>query len=123
MLKREPMTVNVLGTDYAIICRKYSDDEYFKRANCGGYCACMKKQIVICDMSTFPDWEHEDKESVESQEKLLLRHEIVHAFLEESGLSTNSDSIDAWARDEEIVDWIAIQGPKIYAAWEKVGSV
>ena len=69
------------------------------------------------------DWEHEDKESVESQEKLLLRHEIVHAFLEESGLSTNSDSIDAWARNEEIVDWIAIQGPKIYAAWEKVGSV
>ena len=36
-------------------------------------------------------------------------HEIVHAFLHESGLSSNSE----WAMNEEIADWIALQLPKI----------
>ena len=36
--------------------------------------------------------------------KKVIRHELVHAFLFESGLSVNS-----WADNEEIVDWIAIQ--------------
>ena len=55
--------------------------------------------------------------------KQTLRHEIVHAFLGESGLSNNSNSIDAWARNEEVVDWFAIQGPKIYKAWQEAGAV
>ena len=55
--------------------------------------------------------------------KTTLRHEIVHAFLGESGLSANSNETDAWARNEEMVDWIAIQGPKIWKAWKEVGAV
>ncbi len=47
------------------------------------------------------------------------RHEIVHAFLAESGLDQNSD----WARNEEIVDWIALQGPKIFKAWQEAGAI
>ncbi len=46
-----------------------------------------------------------------------LRHEIVHAFLYESGLNNSSD----WARNEEIVDWIAVQGLKIVKAWKEAG--
>ena len=46
---------------------------------------------------------------LELQEKKNLRHEIVHAFLFESGLAENSE----WAYNEEMVDWIAKQGPKI----------
>lgn len=49
----------------------------------------------------------------------IVRHEIVHAFLKESGLDCNSD----WARNEEIVDWIALQGPKIMAAWTEAGCI
>jgi hypothetical protein len=41
----------------------------------------------------------------------LCRHEVIHAFLCESGLLHNSD----WATDEEMVDWFAIQLPKINA--------
>lgn len=48
--------------------------------------------------------------------KKQLRHELIHAFLYESGLSFNSAATGAWAAEEEIVDWIAIQFPKIYEA-------
>ena len=53
------------------------------------------------------------------QRKKNVRHELVHAFLFECGLAENSN----WAQNEELVDWIAIQGPKIYKAWQDAGAV
>jgi len=55
--------------------------------------------------------------------KETLRHEIVHAFLFECGLSACSGYADHWAKNEEMVDWIAIQGPKIHEAWKKAGAL
>lgn len=37
---------------------------------------------------------------------------IIHAFLHESGLDVCS-----WAHNEEMVDWLAIQFPKLYEAF------
>lgn len=112
------MTVNVLGTEYTITVKKYDEDGEFERMDCGGYCSGSTKRIVLCDMSTYPDWENEEADVIEITQKRLLRHEIVHAFFEESGLSDNSGEVTgAWARNEEMVDWIALQGPKIYKAW------
>ena len=116
-------TVNILGTTYTIAVKKYDEDEYFKCANCNGYCSSSMKEIVLCDMSTYPDWEHEPQEVIDIQAKETLRHEIVHAFFNESGLSCNSNSTDAWARNEEMVDWIALQGPKIWKAWQETGCL
>ncbi|WP_461218455.1 hypothetical protein [Lapidilactobacillus salsurivasis] len=48
-------------------------------------------------------------EDLEVYTRKTLRHELIHAFLYESGLDANSE----WARNEEIVDWIAIQFPKL----------
>lgn len=53
----------------------------------------------------------------------VLRHEILHAFLCESGLSACSHKSDNWAADEEIVEWLAIQFPKIFAAFEAAGCL
>lgn len=116
-------TINILGSLYEIKTKKYTDDEYFKRNESCGYCSGYTHEIVICDMHTYPDWEYEPEAVVAGQQKETLRHEIVHAFLNESGLSTSSNTAEAWARNEEIVDWIAIQGPKIYAAWANVGAI
>ena len=117
-------TVNILGTEYTITIKKYNDDEAFSKENISGYCYSQTRQIVVCDMSTYNGWEHEPVEVIEGQQKETLRHEIVHAFLNESGLKNNSNSVDnAWARNEEMVDWIAIQGPKIYAAWQQTGCL
>lgn len=41
-------------------------------------------------------------------------------FLFESGLDANSNGIEAWASNEEMVDWIAIQMPKIVNAYEEI---
>ena len=115
--------VNVLGTQYSIIFKKYDEDQTFERYGAGGYCSGTEKSIVLCDMNTFPDWEDESELSKQIQTKEILRHEIIHAFLNESGLSTNSNESDAWARNEEMIDWFALQGLKIWKAWETVEAL
>ncbi len=117
------MTINVLGTEYTVTVKKYDEDETFKHYGANGYCSYTDKKIVLCDMSTFPDWEHETDRARENQRKATLRHEIIHAFLGESGLSANSNESDAWARNEEMVDWFALQGPKILKAWQEAGAI
>lgn len=116
--------VRILGTKYVIIVRKYDEDEAFARSSIDGYCDGLTKQIVCCDMATYKGWEHEPPETIEAAQKGILRHEIVHAFFHESGLSDSSLNIDgAWAKNEEMVDWIALQGPKIYEAWNEAGAL
>lgn len=118
------MTVNILGAEYTINTKKYDEDEVFERRSIDGYCDSWTKQIVVCDMSTYKGWEHEPAETIATAQKETLRHEIVHAFFSESGLGDSSNALDcAWAKNEELVDWIAIQGPKIWKAWQEAGAV
>lgn len=116
-------TVNILGTEYAITVKSYNDDDTFKRYDACGYCSTTEKEIVLCDMETYPNLDDETDAVRDHQTKTTMRHEIVHAFLNESGLSMNSNESDAWARNEEMVDWFAIQGPKIYKAWQEAGAL
>lgn len=44
-----------------------------------------------------------------SEEKRVMRHEIIHAFFYESGLDVES----SWGTDGTLVDWIALQFPKV----------
>ena len=55
-------------------------------------------------------------ENVEELEKKVLRHEIIHAYLGESGLRSSSE----WAENEEMVDWFAIQFPKILKTFSEL---
>jgi len=122
--KRAVMKINILGTDYTITKKKYEDDPYFKNRSWDGYCTEYLKGIVYCDMSTAPGWENTTPEERERSEKETLRHEIVHAFFNESGLSHSTSGVGGpWAKHEEMVDWIAIQGPKIYEAWKAAGAL
>lgn len=117
-------TVMILGTEYTITVKKYDEDDVFKRLSVDGYCDGYIKSIVVCDMSTYKGWEHEPKATLEIAQKQTLRHEIVHAFFNESGLASSAFGIDcSWAKNEEMVDWIALQGPKIYMAWQEAGAI
>lgn len=116
------MKVNVLGTEYTvtfvsdeIVCSDIS----VEIGECGGYCSFQGKEIVIAKLDKCED----DEVAKEHRRKQNLRHEIIHAFLSESGLGSNSNRADCWAKNEEMVDWIAIQGPKIYKAWQEAGAV
>lgn len=111
-------TVNILGTEYRIEVHKRSEDECMRKNGADGYCSDDGKLIVIADTSekeSFPDM---------TDIKRLLRHEIKHAFWDESGLQhCSSVPMGAWARHEEMVDWIAIQFPKIMKAFQEVGAL
>ena len=58
------------------------------------------------------------KKDLKNYQRQVIRHEILHAFLYESGLEGNS-----WAINEEMVDWLAIQFPKIEKAFREVGCI
>lgn len=118
------MIIHVLGSEYEVFKRKYDEDPYFEKASVDGFCDSVERKIVYCDMTTYRGWEGEPPERAAIAEKSTLRHEIVHAFFNESGLQESSLVFEeGWAKNEELIDWIAIQGPKIYKAWEEAGAL
>ena len=120
-----PKTVNILGSIWAIIVKTYDEDRYFADHKADGYCNGAVREIAILDLTTHPAYEREDDiRSIFEWMKDTLRHEIVHAFFKESGLDESSFSYGgSWAKNEEMVDWIAHQGEKIFHAFEKCGCL
>ncbi len=116
------MMINILGTYYTVIVKKHDEDPQFEHND--GYCSSFAKEIVICDLKSRDEWKDEPDKTISEAQKRTLRHEIVHAFFEESGLAQNAICPDkAWARNEEMIDWIAIQGEKIYKAWKEAEAI
>lgn len=117
----EKKTVNILGTEYTIETRKISEDKVLKDNQYGGYCCDDEPLIVIADTDEkeyFEDYNEKEKELWISK---TLRHEITHAFFNESGLQSSSNPCEeAWARNEEMVDWFAIQSPKIFKVFQEL---
>jgi len=74
-----------------------------------GWCDFYKKEIII-EKTLF------ENENFYKRGYEVLRHEIIHAFIFESGLNVNCD----WAKNEELVDWIALQFPKLNKCMEKL---
>lgn len=107
------MTVNILGTEYTIQTKSRSEDSRLDEMD--GLCDDSVKEIILARL----EQESDSKRDLEVVQKKVLRHEIAHAFLCESGLAENSP----WAQNEELVDWIAIQGPKIWKAWQEAVAV
>lgn len=119
------MTVNVLGTPYTLEVKQYDEqDQEFSEYAQGGYCNFDLKRIVLCDLATHPSFKDAPQEQCEARRKVILRHEIIHAFFNESGLRDNAFKTDyPWPMVEEMVDWWAIQGPKVYQAWKEAEAV
>ena len=120
----ENKKINILGTEYQIETHKVSEDSYLEDNKLSGYCGEEEKLIVVADMSEEKYFPNMNEREQETYRKRVLRHEIIHAFLNESGLSDSSNRFDgAWAKNEEMVDWFAIQSPKIYDVYLKLGLV
>lgn len=108
------MKVKILGMEYEIV-KNASTEEYPKLKRMDGYVDFSVKKIVVADFELDDD----SVESLEWYKNKVLRHEIVHAFVHESGLSENCD----WARNEEMTDWIAIQFEKMLGVFIEVGAI
>lgn len=112
----ENRKINILGTEYRIEFRKEDEDTILK--DCNGYCDVTVKLIVVLAEPN-KECDYEDFSFIQ---KKTLRHEIFHAFLTESGLFNNTYNVDAgWAKNEEMVDWFAIQSPKIFKVYSELG--
>ena len=108
------MEINVLGTKYKVILNgKQADYPNLKRGD--GYVDYSTKTIVL---EEFEPNEY-DMQDLKYYENKVLRHEIVHAFMYESGLDINSE----WGRDETLIDFIALQIPKMIKAMSEAGAL
>lgn len=112
-MANEKRLIHILGSVWSIKEQSASENDLLE--NCDGYCDWTVREIVV---------EREQNGTLGDMERYIrkvLRHEIVHAFLFESGLYEASCPVDAWAKNEEMIDWIARQGQKIYDAWKEAG--
>lgn len=109
--------IHILGSEWAIEYRKGAEDPALDGVD--GYCDSSVRLIVVEDMQP----EANSKKCLEAYKKQVLRHEIIHAFLEESGLSHCSGYSTAWAQNEEMVDWMAAQFQKILQAFKEADAL
>ena len=109
------MIVDILGTNYRVIEDSSDNDKMLESVD--GYCDKTSKKIVVkkkdddCEIDDF-----------EVYRRKCLRHEIIHAFLFESGLHENWEH-KPYGHDETYVDWIAAQFPKLHKAFKRAGCV
>ena len=109
--------VDILGQSYRI--EFLAEDKDSKFEDVDGY---MDNSIHLIRVAFLQP----DKDSVQdlvTYAKKVMRHEIVHAYLYESGLAESSSSVDNWATNEEMVDWIARQFPKMKRTMEALNCL
>lgn len=108
----EKYRTNILGSEWKIFFADSTEDRLLLDRD--GYTDSTIKSIVIGEMS--PDCEIADFHELQ---KNVMRHEIIHAFFAESGLSVNVEN-KGLGVPETYVDWFAIQSPKIYKVFRQL---
>ena len=116
-------TVNILGTEYRIEIHSVKEDEMLSKNNWAGYCCGNIPLIVIADLDDSELFWFNSEEDKDNYFKASLRHEIIHAFLNESGLQDNFEHADKMGHEETMVDWIALQFPKILKVYKELGCI
>ena len=105
------MEINILGQDWTIL--EGTKEQHEKLINSNALCDNSVKNIILDDLSSLEN-DTDSQGNLNEVKTKLLRHEIIHAFLLESGLG----SCSPWAENEEMVDWFARQFPKILKAFQ-----
>ena len=113
-------TINILGTTYKVYLNVPRNEDS-QLEGLFGYTSYHDKRIVVADVKTLHGWESSSDEVVFDIFAITVRHEVIHAYLMESGLSNSASHADCWALNEEMVDWFAIQVPKMMKTFEELG--
>ena len=96
--------VNILGAEWRIYSA--TEEEEPRLENKNGFTDWTAK--LIC-MERKPQG---DIGSMETYMNKVIRHELIHAFMDESGFQDCFEHHD-YGQEETVVDWFAIQMPKI----------
>lgn len=100
-------SVNILVAEYKIII----DDELHRTDRDG------TERRYAHEISLRPEADMLDGEARDSEKKQRFlevgRHEIFHAFFDESGL-------EGYSEDEQLINWLAAQSPKIFKVFTEL---
>lgn len=94
------MEVEVLGTKYKIYLDvPAEEDDNLEKGD--GYVDLQTKKIVVAEFKETKG----QTDDIQRYKSSVIRHELMHAFLYESGMV-------AYSNDERLVEWLEIQIPK-----------
>lgn len=100
-------SVNILGAEYDI-----SIDGEMCQTDRDGIEIRYSHKITLR-----PEADMLDREATDYEKKQRFlevgRHEIFHAFFDESGL-------EGYSEDEQLINWLAIQSPKIFKVFTEL---
>ena len=105
--------MNILGSEWTYEYIAFEEDET-PVPGVGGYCDFTAKRIVVYEPPAETNVRHP-----EVVVKEATRHEVIHAYLFESGLGEEMNC--ERGHDEQIIDWFAKQYPKIKKTYEELG--
>ena len=104
-------SVSILGTPYKIIREKFGNEDIDGETDYTTH----QIRIRTDNINNLGDFDFLMKKQ--------LRHEIIHAFMAESGLQANFEHYRQFGHDETTVDWFAIQFPKMLEVFKQVGAL
>jgi hypothetical protein len=105
------MDITILGQTYDYQEVDGRTDE--RMTDLDGYCDPYGKTIRVNNEFGVDKGNISD---LNSYKQCVIRHEVVHAFFEESGLTE-------YKNNELLVDWIAKQFPKLTKAFQQAGAL
>lgn len=107
--------VNILGATWSVHFENVESNPRYEKHN--GWCDNSTKQ---CHIGFRPKNLMSPENPYEFYNS-IARHEIIHAFLYESGI-VNAAIIrtNKWCKDEMMIDWMAAQMPKIYEVFKQL---
>ena len=104
--------VEILGTKYNVKIMTEEDEPRLK--TCDGFADKTSYLIAVGDNS-----ENGNLDKPLEYLKKVIRHEVIHAFMFESGLESEWKH-EQWGHDETVIDWFAIQMPKMIPVIEQI---
>ena len=116
--EKDEKIVDVLGTKYKIHFVP-EDSEVMDSKHSDGFIDESTKEIYISIFK--PD--DTSLNDLFYHQRQVIRHEIIHAFMFESGLAQCSCGVNAWAQNEEMIDYFARMHNKIHSAFIEAGAL
>lgn len=108
VLASNTVWVDILGTRWAVVSENFGNKDF------DGLTDFTTRTIKVRNDNV------QEFDNFKELYKRTVRHEVLHAFMIESGLDSNFNHPE-YGHDEIFVDWVAIQFPKILVAYSKLG--
>lgn len=102
-------SINILGTEYSF---KVADLNNPELAENDGLCRVFDKEIIIRATEYMGGI---SQKSREERTDHVIRHELIHAIAQESGVS--------YGNNEDLVDWIAHIVPIVNKAFNEIKEI